>query len=127
MRCAARALSVVVAALSGGVGCTGLTPPPPPRPPACADGEQTRDAVGRLREQVPAKYPRAAARLGRSGFVCVNFTVRPDGTVGDICVTSQAPEGLFDRAAVEAVSQYVFEPGDAEFQSGTCLQFAQQR
>ena len=45
-----------------------------------------------------------------SGWVIVEFTVSPDGETRDIVVTEADPKRVFDRAAVEAVDQWVFEP-----------------
>ncbi len=55
-------------------------------------------------------YPMVADRLGRGGFVEMLFTVRADGTVGDITVTHANPPGMFDSAAVEAVRQWRYRP-----------------
>ncbi len=55
-------------------------------------------------------YPMVADRLGRGGFVEMLFTVRTDGTVGDITVTHADPPGMFDSAAVGAVRQWRYRP-----------------
>ncbi len=55
-------------------------------------------------------YPMVADRLGRGGFVEMLFTVRTDGSVGDITVTHAEPAGMFDSAAVEAVRQWRYRP-----------------
>jgi protein TonB len=63
----------------------------------------------RVRE-VPPVYPRDAARAGTEGWVKVEFTIAPDGTTRDLEVRDSAPKVVFDRAALESVRQWVFEP-----------------
>ncbi len=53
-------------------------------------------------------YPEVAMRAGLEGDVFVAFTVAADGSVRDVRVL-RGPD-IFRRAAVEAVSQFVFEP-----------------
>ena len=53
-------------------------------------------------------YPEMAKRAGLEGVVFVAFTVGADGSVGDVRVV-RGPE-IFRQAAVEAVSQFAFEP-----------------
>ena len=52
-------------------------------------------------------YPEVAMRAGLEGDVFVAFTVGADGSVRDVRVL-RGPD-IFGRAAVEAVSQFVFE------------------
>jgi protein TonB len=40
----------------------------------------------------------------------LQFTVRKDGTTGDIVVTDSKPGKTFDAAAVNAVSQWRYKP-----------------
>jgi protein TonB len=56
------------------------------------------------------RYPRVAERKGIEGSVNVEFTVAPDGRTRDVVVRESTPPVIFDKAAVEAVSQWVFEP-----------------
>ena len=53
-------------------------------------------------------YPEMAKRAGLEGVVFVAFTVGADGSVRDVRVV-RGPE-IFRQAAVEAVSQFAFEP-----------------
>ena len=55
-------------------------------------------------------YPKRAVDRELSGYVIVEFTVSPDGETRDIVVTEADPKRVFDKAAVEAVDQWVFEP-----------------
>ncbi|WP_297927255.1 energy transducer TonB [Metallibacterium sp.] len=59
---------------------------------------------------VPAKYPLRAARRGEQGWVDVEFTVNPDGSVSNVHVTDSKPRYVFDRAAIDAVSRWRFKP-----------------
>ena len=59
---------------------------------------------------VPAKYPLRAARRGEQGWVDVEFTVNPDGSVSNVHVTDSKPRYVFDRAAIDAASRWRFKP-----------------
>ena len=59
---------------------------------------------------VPARYPQRAQRLGHSGWVEVVFTVTPTGETADIEVSRAEPESVFNRSAIDAVSQWTFVP-----------------
>jgi protein TonB len=45
-----------------------------------------------------------------SGWVELEFTVRADGSTGDIVVTNSSPRRTFDAAAVTAVEQWRYKP-----------------
>lgn len=61
---------------------------------------------------VPPKYPRRAQSRGIEGSCTVEYSVTPDGTVTDVKVIEEecTSTGNFDKASIDAVSQYVFEP-----------------
>ncbi len=80
---------------------------PPPPAPASAGGE-THDAAV-TSPPVPV-YPLAAARNRQEGWVDVEFTVGPDGSVGNPHVTASQPSRVFDREAIAAVQRAKFEP-----------------
>ena len=44
------------------------------------------------------------------GYVVVAFTILQNGLVGDVKVAESDPKGVFDGAAVQAVSQWRYEP-----------------
>jgi protein TonB len=78
--------------------------PPPPPAPARPSNELRPIAM-------PApQYPRNAERLGRSGSVEVEFTVGTDGTVTSSRVVNASPPRIFDRAALQAVDRWKFQP-----------------
>lgn len=56
------------------------------------------------------EYPTEALRDGRSGEVVVEFTVNPDGSVSNPRVVRASPPRTFDRAALNAVRRWRFQP-----------------
>ena len=56
-------------------------------------------------------FPPKAMDAGTEGWVEVEFTVMPDGSVQDISVVGADPPHTFEVAAVRAVSQWTFKPG----------------
>ncbi|MDT8428672.1 MAG: energy transducer TonB [Pseudomonadales bacterium] len=60
-------------------------------------------------EQALPEYPLLKDRAGKEGFVIVEFTVAPDGSVLEPAVKdTTAP--AFSRAALTAINQWQFEP-----------------
>jgi TonB family protein len=66
-------------------------------------------SLKRVRE-VPPVYPREAQRTGTEGWVQVEFTIAPDGTTRDLQVRNSDPPQVFDKAALDSVSKWRFEP-----------------
>jgi TonB family protein len=66
-------------------------------------------ALKRVREVAPV-YPRAAQRDGTQGWVQVEFTIAPDGSTQDLRVRNSEPAQVFDKAALDSVSRWRFEP-----------------
>lgn len=93
---------------------TAATPPPAPATPKpAAPAAQQVASVNRepqVTRQVPPRYPQEAARAGTQGWVDVEFMVTSQGTVVDAKVLDSQPRRLFDRAALEAVRQWRFQP-----------------
>lgn len=67
-----------------------------------------QDAV--LVKRVVPKYPVAAARTRREGWVNVRFTVGVNGKVHKVSVVDSNPSHVFDRAATRAVARWEFKP-----------------
>jgi TonB family protein len=63
----------------------------------------------RVREVAPV-YPRDAMKAGTEGLVQVEFTIAPDGTTKDLRVVDSTPKKVFDKAALDSVSKWRFEP-----------------
>jgi len=85
--------------------------------------EQVRDLVFELVDLDEKPRPLSAlrpiyppqARMRRlEGFVVVEFIVSPDGTVRDAEVISSRPSNTFNRAALQAVLRWRFNPGTKE-------------
>ncbi len=61
--------------------------------------------------KVPPVYPMRAARLGLEGWVKIGFVVTREGLVENIKILEADPEGVFENAVVNCVSQWRFRPG----------------
>lgn len=61
-------------------------------------------------EYVAPRFPAATRNRGMSGWVELEFTVRADGSTGDIVVTNANPRRTFDNAAMTAVGQWRYKP-----------------
>jgi protein TonB len=88
--------------------------PPKPEPIADADsamapGVVAADSLDRIVAREPV-YPVEALRNGTKGWVELEFTVTPNGSVRDIEVVAAEPRGVFDSAASEAVAGWRFRP-----------------
>lgn len=60
--------------------------------------------------KVAAIYPRRAQSRGIEGFVIVEFVVTKTGAVSNAVVVEAKPEGIFDRAALDAVAKFKYKP-----------------
>ena len=60
--------------------------------------------------RTPPQYPYQATRRRIEGWVRVSFLVTETGSVEDVVLLESEPEGIFDRAAVRAVSKWKFKP-----------------
>lgn len=109
-------------------------PPPPPmeqlrtsRPNLSGVGISTPQidtglsggaGIGQLQEgdpipvaTIPPQYPREALMQGISGWVRIEFTINPDGSVSDATVIDAEPRrGIFDREALRAITRWRFRP-----------------
>ncbi|MFT7260963.1 MAG: protein TonB [Glaciecola sp.] len=55
-------------------------------------------------------YPRRAQSRGIEGYVIVEFIVTKNGSVRDAIVIKAEPEGIFDRAAMDAALKFKYKP-----------------
>jgi len=55
-------------------------------------------------------YPRRAQSRGIEGYVIVEFVVTKNGSVRDPRVIQAEPEGVFDRAAMDAALKFKYKP-----------------
>ena len=60
--------------------------------------------------QLPPRYPYKAAQRGIEGWVRVEFDVTTTGSVEHVEVIESEPPGVFDKAAIRAVSRWRFKP-----------------
>lgn len=60
-------------------------------------------------EQVSPTYPRFAEMTGVDGYVLLEFTVAPDGSVVTPAV-AEASSSQFSQSALNAISRWQFEP-----------------
>lgn len=58
----------------------------------------------------PPEYPARALERGTQGWVDIEFTVATDGTTRDATVRAAEPAGVFERAALQAVGRWRYEP-----------------
>jgi TonB family protein len=61
-------------------------------------------------EYVAPKFPSTTRNREQDGWVELEFTVRTDGSTGDIVVTNSYPRKLFDSSAIRAVGQWRYKP-----------------
>lgn len=80
--------------------------PKPAAPPQPAG--ETRGA--QIVSPAAPDYPIDAARNHTSGYATVEFTVNPDGSVSGAHVIASQPGGIFNSAAIQAISRSKFKP-----------------
>lgn len=71
-------------------------------------GGADRDVVPLVR--VEPQYPMRAMQRGIEGWVELSFTISSAGTVTDVVVTASYPGTVFNRAAMQAVSKWKYNP-----------------
>ncbi len=75
---------------------------------------ETREAFPVYRKNIPPKYPRLARRRGYQGTVLLDVMVDRTGKVSDLRIVRSSGYTILDRAAMESVKKWVFEPGMKE-------------
>jgi protein TonB len=68
--------------------------------------------AGNPTKRVDPVYPADAARSGTTGYVEVEYSVGPDGKVTEVSVVDAKPGRVFVAAAVKAIKQWEFAPGE---------------
>jgi protein TonB len=71
-------------------------------------GGSDRDVVPLVR--VDPDYPPRAKQRGIEGYVDIEFTISPVGTVQDANVINADPPFVFDRAALRAIRKWRYNP-----------------
>jgi protein TonB len=101
-----------IPAAAPGTPQPGARPEPPVAArsiPAPADRSLSAADFKRIRYVAPV-YPAQALARGQSGEVRVRLMLDTEGRVADVEVLSGTPPGVFDKAAVNAVRKWRFEP-----------------
>jgi len=83
-----------------------------PGPVDMVFGESQLDKPPMPTHKVAPIYPFRAKRLGISGSVTVKFLVEKDGSIRDMEIVGSTPPGVFDRAVLDAVGRWTFNPGE---------------
>lgn len=60
--------------------------------------------------RIPPIYPQRAAKRGLEGWVEVEFAITAAGLVKNAHVVAASPRGIFDNAALRAISRWKFKP-----------------
>jgi len=71
-------------------------------------GGSDRDVMPLVR--INPDYPQRAMSRGIEGWVILQFTITPQGTVTDVTVVEAQPAGIFDAAAIKAVGRWKYNP-----------------
>ncbi len=89
-----------------------LIGPPSSTPPA-SEARDRNSVAAIILQRVYApdpEFPEQARDHDLSGYVDLEFTVNPDGSVADVTVLKSQPVGVFDKSSVTAVSQWRYRP-----------------
>jgi TonB family protein len=76
------------------------------------EGELARESELERLLAVDPHYPSSAAASGIEGFVDVSFTVTALGRVENASVTAAEPQGVFEQAALAAISRWRYSPDE---------------
>ena len=60
--------------------------------------------------KVAPQYPRSALSRGVEGYCTVEYTVTKNGSVRNPVVVDANPEGIFDRASIQAALKFKYKP-----------------
>ncbi|HEY7670974.1 MAG TPA: energy transducer TonB [Gammaproteobacteria bacterium] len=60
--------------------------------------------------RIAPEYPARAAARGIEGWVIVQFTITPTGSVRDPIVVEAMPKNVFDDAALKAIARWRYNP-----------------
>ena len=76
-----------------------------------------RDVIPLVR--IPPDYPPRALARGLEGWVEVQFTITPTGTVRNAKVVNAEPPGIFDDAALKSIARWRYNP---KIEGGTAVE-----
>jgi protein TonB len=75
-----------------------------------AAGAGTPTAPVATKREIPS-YPKGAQKRGIEGWVLLEYTVDENGNVVSPRVIESSPPGVFDSAALQALTAWKFTPG----------------
>jgi len=87
--------------------------------------DDTVDEPPQATFQSPMQYPPRAKAKGQKGYVILSLLIGVTGEIEQVTVVESVPEGLFDDAALQGVSQWKFAP--AMYQGKAVRAWARQR
>lgn len=79
------------------------------------------DTPPQVLRSVSPQYPFLAKRNNIEGSVTLRFIVDSEGNVVEPEVSKSEPEGVFDEAALEAISKYKFKPAVKNGKNVDCI------
>ena len=68
------------------------------------------DGKPQAQKQAPPRYPSAARRAGKEGFVVAEFIIDTNGATTDIKI-QQSSDPVFNQPTIEAIRRWMFTPG----------------
>lgn len=98
-------------------------PPPPPKPEEPPPDDPPPDKKLPPVKKVRAVYPKDALSQGIEGEARARLKVGTNGKVLNVEIVESKPPGVFDYAVIKATKQYVFPPGDEEFEIDQVIVF----
>jgi protein TonB len=104
-------IQVPVLPLESALPALAIAPAPAAGPVLRGDGH----GVGGDSDVIPLfrdapRYPREALMNHVEGWVEIEFTIAPDGTVKDPVVVGAQPERVFEHDALRAIARWKFQP-----------------
>lgn len=110
-----------VAAASQAPAAEPIAVVPPPAAPRRE--EPASRALPRLLSDSAPRYPLSALNRRIEGSVQIAFVIQPDGSVSAVRLLSSTPPGVFDEAALAAVSRWRFEASGQRVPTSRTLSF----
>lgn len=95
----------------------------PLAPPAARNAAPATRPLPRLISDSAPRYPLSALNRRIEGSVQIAFVIQPDGSVTAVRLLSSTPPGVFDEAALAAVSRWRFEAGGERVPTSRTLSF----
>lgn len=97
------------------VAAPGVMAAPAPAPVAAGNPHGQLGGVGSSDiltplQRIEPSYPYRAQQAGIEGFVTLSFSVDAEGRVQDVTVVDAKPRRQFERAAIQAVSKWRYQP-----------------